>query len=95
MQDSHDAVKDLASQIENQAKEVQRKVSAGEEFYQVCNELIRNAITLVFTSGEVYALESNPPSKKNVKVRVVKPGAVNYRHNVHDPATGRFAKKNP
>lgn len=94
MQDSYNAVKDLAVQIENLARDVQQKVSLGLDFYQDCNKLIRNAITLVFTSGEVYALE-NPPSKKKVKAtRVVKAGSVNYRHNLHDPTTGRFVAKN-
>jgi hypothetical protein len=91
MQDSRDAVKDLASQIESQAREVQRQVNAGEDFNQVCNALIRNAITLVFSAGEAYALSQL--QKTTNAVRTIKVGNKNY-HNVRN-ALGRFAPKNP
>jgi hypothetical protein len=91
MQSTRDAVKDLASQIESQAREVQRQVDAGEDFNNVCNALIRNAITLVFAAGESYALDQ---LQKTTKVaRTIKVGNKNY-HNVRN-ALGRFAPKSP
>jgi anti-sigma regulatory factor (Ser/Thr protein kinase) len=80
-------VKQLASTIENLAKELQAKLDKGEDFITVCNELVRNATTMTFTIGEVYALEQTK-TKKKVTGTVRVPGQY---HNVRD-SLGRFKR---
>lgn len=90
MQSSKDALKNLASQIESLAREVQKKVTAGEDFLPACNELTRNATTLVFTCGEVYALDKQTPSLTS-SVKPARARHANY-HNVRN-SLGRFAPR--
>lgn len=90
-QEALNAVKDLASSIESLARLVVTKVNNGESFMDASNELTRQVITLVFASGEVYALEQQNASKK-AAVRVVKSGNANYRHNVRN-SLGQYAPK--
>ncbi len=93
MQNSKDAAKDLASQVEVLARLVQEKIDLGEDFMPACNDLVRNVITLVFTAGEFFALDQLAQSTNTKKrsVRVVKSGDTNYRHNVRN-SLGRFVK---
>jgi hypothetical protein len=85
-------VKQFASKIEALAKEVQSKVDNGDDYLSVANELMRNSTTLVFTIGEVYAIEQSGSGKK-VKATTVKTGNVNRNyHNVRDN-NGRFTRK--
>ena len=90
MQSSKKALRDLAFQIESLAREVQVKLSAGEDFLPACNELTRNTTTLVFTCGEVYALDKQTPSLTS-SVKPVRARNANY-HNVRN-SLGRFSPK--
>ena len=86
-------VKQFASKIEALAKEVQSKVDKGDDYLTVANELMRNSTTLVFTIGEVYAIEQTGGAGKKVKATTVKTANVNRNyHNVRDN-NGRFKSK--
>lgn len=83
-------VKDLASQVETLAKEVQNRIDNGADYYLVANELIGRTTTFVFAMGEVYAVEQ-VGTGKTAQAKVVRKGNPNY-HNVRD-SRGRFTKK--
>lgn len=85
-------IKQYAEKIEALAKEVQSKLDSGADYLPVANELVRNSNTLVFTIGEVYAIEHMSSTPKKVKATIVKAGNVarNY-HNVRD-SHGRFTR---
>lgn len=79
-------IKCLAKQIETLAHEVQVKVDNGEDILSLSNELVRNNITLVFTLGEVYALEKSASTKSSGLMS-------KNRHTVRDARSGRFIRK--
>jgi len=83
-------VKKLTASIESLAKDVQSKLDNGSDFLDSANELVRNNLTLVFTLGEFYALQSD--TTKTVKATTVSnpKGTARY-HNVRD-SRGRFCK---
>ncbi len=86
-------IKQYAEKIEALAKEVQSKLDSGADYIPAANELMRNSTTLVFTIGEVYAIEQSSGTTKKVKATTVKAGNVNRNyHNVRD-AGGRFTRK--
>ena len=90
---SRNDVKQIAEKIENLAKDLQRTLTVGGDFLAQANELVRNNMTLVFTAGEVYALEQIG-ANKTVNATVVSRATTNAsRHNVRDPRTGKFAKR--
>jgi len=82
-------VKMLAANIENLARDVQSKLDADTDFLVSANELVRNNLTLVFTLGELYALQQVGGSKTVTASSVN--NSRNY-HNVRDPL-GRFTRK--
>jgi len=86
-------VKLIAKTIETLAQEIQAKLDNGGEFLATANELTRNNLTLVFTLGEVYAMEQAGTGKKVTAKRVSAPrsASANY-HNVRDNR-GRFVRK--
>jgi hypothetical protein len=88
-------VKQLAESIEALAREVQSKLQNNGDFLASANELVRKNLTMVFTLGEVYALEQMGTGKA-VKATVVSgpasPHAHANWHNLRD-SRGRFAKK--
>ena len=86
-------VKQISEKIEVLARDLQSQLGSGSDFLPVANELVRNSLLMVFTAGEVYALEQT--SGKTVQAQVVsapKHKNANW-YNHRDPATGKFAKK--
>lgn len=83
-------VKQLASVIENLAKDVQSKLDSGEDILAAANELVRNHMTFVFTLGEFYATTQNGQSVKAKTVSNPNGTKPNY-HNLRD-SRGRFVK---
>jgi hypothetical protein len=77
-------VKVFVKKIEKLAKDVQEKIDSNEDYLPMARELTKEQLTLIFTLGEVYALE------KTSKVTVVKPTKSFY--NVRDKS-GKFCKK--
>lgn len=86
---SKNDVKKLALNIEALAKELQEKIDKGENFLLVCNELVRNASTITFTAGEVYAMEQLDKNKSTKKVLPL--SSSKHYHNVRD-SLGRFKR---
>ena len=76
-------VKIFVKKIEKLAKDVQEKIDSNEDYLPMARELTKEQLTLIFTLGEVYALEKT-------KVTVVKPTKSFY--NVRDKS-GKFCKK--
>lgn len=94
---SRNDVKQLASVIENLAREVQAKVDNGGDLISLSEELVRNNIAFTFTVGEVFALERAGLVGKTVAVTTVSnPNQTNRNysnhHNVRDNR-GRFTRK--
>lgn len=84
-------VKKLAQQVEVLAREIQSKLDSGGDYLSSANELTRNNMTLVFSLGEVYALEQVGTTKTVKATTVSNPSSTGW-HNVRD-SRGRFAKK--
>lgn len=81
------ALKQLAQQIENLAKQVQNKLAIpGADILGVANELVRNSSTFVFSLGQLHA--QSP--KRNATV-VSNHNGTKW-HN-HRDSLGRFAKR--
>lgn len=94
---SRNDVKQLASVIENLARQVQDKVDNGGDLIAISEELVRNNISFTFTIGEVFALERAGLVGKTVAATTVSnPNQTvrNYtnHHNVRDNR-GRFTRK--
>jgi hypothetical protein len=91
-------MKVLAANIENLARDVQKKldssVNSNDELINVANELVRNNITFVFALGEFYGKSSTVKTVKAPKVKTTtatNTGSHSY-HNLRD-SLGRFARK--
>lgn len=84
---SRNDVKKLAAQIEVLSKDLQSKLDTGNDYLTVANELVRNANTMVFALGEVYAVENSKLNSKGKLVNDSKATRV-YRRD----SRGRFAK---
>lgn len=84
---TRDDVKSFAKQIETLAKTVQDNIDNGSSFLATANELVGKCTTLVFTLGEVYAVEQ---SSMKTKSTVSRKSNSNY-YNVRDNK-GRFAR---
>lgn len=87
-------VKQLAEKIEVLAREVQNKLqNVGNDFLTTANELVRNNLTLVFTLGEVYALEqSGSPGKTATGTVVSNPNGTKPAWWRQRDSRGRFLK---
>jgi len=90
-------VKQLASVIENLARQVQEKADNGGDLIALSEELVRNNVSFIFTIGEVFALERAGLVGKTVTATTVSnpnQTARNYsnHHNVRD-SRGRFTRK--
>jgi hypothetical protein len=90
-------VKQLASVIENLARQVQEKADNGGDLIALSEELVRNNVSFIFTIGEVFALERAGLVGKTVTATTVSnPNQTvrNYgnHHNVRD-SRGRFTRK--
>lgn len=79
-------LKKITSQIETLAVQAQSRLNAGQGVLDICNELVKQSITLTFTLGELYGVEK-PGTTGAAKVRGVNPNA--KFHNVRD-SRGRF-----
>lgn len=84
-------VSNLAQQIENFARQVQDKIAQGSDPIQAANELVRSSSVLVFTLGEMYALEESGKKVKTVTVSNPNNTAKRNYHNVRD-SLGRFTR---
>lgn len=90
-------VKQVASVIENLARQVQEKADSGSDLIALAEELVRNNVTFIFTVGEVFALERAGLVGKTVAATTVSnPNKTvrNYsnHHKVRD-SRGRFTPK--
>jgi uncharacterized protein YoxC len=83
------ALKQIAQQIENLAKQVQSKLASGADILSTANELVRNSSTFVFSLGQLHAQD-----KKRQATIVSNPNgtATPTWHN-HRDSLGRFAKR--
>lgn len=85
-------VKQLAEKIELLAKEVQNKLTTGDDCLALANELVRNNSVFVFTLGEMVAMEQMGANKA-VKAKVVKTPNPNATLRTYKRDTfGRFAR---
>lgn len=84
-------VKKLAVEIETLAKKLQADLDSKGDFLASTNELVRNNVTLIFASGEVYAMEQSGSGKK-VKATTVSNPNKTSRVYLRD-GNGRFASK--
>lgn len=82
-------VKQLAEKIETLAKELRDKLDSGGDIFVPANELVRNNSTLIFTLGEVWALEN---TGKKVLGKVVSNPNKTARNYARD-SRGRFSSK--
>jgi hypothetical protein len=55
---SRDDVKNLAVEIERLAKDLQSKLDSGINYIIPANELVKSTQTMVFSLGELYAVEN-------------------------------------
>ncbi len=94
-------IKKFAQQIEDLAHDVQAQINRGDDYILTANELVRTTSTLVFTLGEVHALEQSGLNKLTQAVQSMAarkttsvPAARTYsnNHNVR-AANGRFARR--
>lgn len=80
-----------AQQIETLARQVQDKLSQGDDPLATANELVRNSSTFVFVLGEMYALETSGKSVKTTTVSNPNNTKARNYHNVRD-SHGRFTR---
>lgn len=83
-----DNIKSFAKKIEQLAKDLQSKIDSGDDYLPIARELTKDQITLVFTLGEVYALEKTNMVKVN---KNYDNKSLNY-YNFRDKF-GKFCKK--
>lgn len=84
---SRNDVKQLAAQIELLSKEVQGNIDNGGDFLAPANELVRNATTMIFALGEVFAVENGARKAGKIKSNTGSSGTKVYYRD----ACGRFA----
>lgn len=93
---SRSDVRQLASVIENLARQVQEKADNGGDLFNLSEELVRNNVTFTFVIGEVIALEragvAGAPVKATTVTKSGKPRNYSNNHNVRG-AGGRFVPK--
>lgn len=85
-----DNIKSFAKKIEQLAKDLQSKIDSGDDYLPIARELTKDQITLVFTLGEVYALEK---TVNVVKVNKTKSGTSSLGYYNFRDKFGRFCKK--
>lgn len=85
-----DNIKSFAKKIEQLAKDLQSKIDSGDDYLPIARELTKDQITLVFTLGEVYALEK---TVNVVKVNKAKSGTNSLGYYNFRDKFGRFCKK--
>lgn len=85
-------VTQIVNNIEVLAGRVRTALATGANVLASANELVANTVTLTFSVGELYALESSAVTNTvpNVSVNVTKAPQVRY-HNVRDNR-GRFTR---
>lgn len=89
-------VKQLAEKVELLAKEVQLKLDSSGDLLgslAAANELVRNNLTLVFSLGEVFALEQAGTNKMVRASTVSNPSGTPTNWHNHRDSRGRFARK--
>lgn len=83
-------VNKLAQQIEDLARQVQAKLSTGDDPMMLANELVRSNSVFVFALGQMYA-DSNSKTVKTVTVSNPNNTKARKYHNVRD-SLGRFTR---
>jgi transcription initiation factor IIE alpha subunit len=84
---SRNDVKTFAKQIETLARTVQDNIDNNTAFLTQANELVCKCTSLVFTLGEVYAVEQTSVKTKSTVSRKSNPNFYNVRDS-----KGRFTR---
>lgn len=88
-------VKTHIQQIEALAKDVRDKLDSNGDFMDTANELVRNALTLVFDLGSFYTTQQSGTNKAVAGTVVSNPSGTSRYSNYHNlrDNRGRFIRK--